>query len=152
MKKLKILLAVFFMAFGLSLQSQAQEVGLRFGDSNGNNIAVDAIVSLGDFQRIHADVSFGGDGVGLEVLWNPLFRPVGNSDFNWYAGFGPSLFLGDPFTLGAAGEIGIEYAIRDVPITIGADWRPVFVIVEDTSFVPNGFGINIRWRFGPNAS
>ncbi|MDN3203900.1 outer membrane insertion C- signal [Algoriphagus sediminis] len=152
MKKLKILLAVFVTAFGFSLQSQAQEVGIRFGNMNNNNVAVDGILALGEFSRIHANVSFGGGGVGIDAIWHPLFRPVGNSDFMWYAGFGPSLFLGDPFVLGAAGEVGIEYPIRDVPITIGVDYRPVFVIVENTSFNGNGFGLNIRWRFGPNAS
>lgn len=152
MKNFKILLISAFLFLGVALGSQAQEVGIRFGNFSGNNVAVDGVFALGDFSRIHADVSFGGGGVGIDVLWNPLYKPVGSSDFNWYAGFGPSLFLGDPFTLGAAGEIGIEYAIKDVPITIGADYRPVFVIVENTRFVGDGFGFNIRWRFGPNGS
>ncbi len=152
MKHLKVLVILFVLGIGVSLESQAQEVGIRFGNVNGNNVAVDGILALGDFSRIHANVSFGGDGVGIDAIWHPLFRPVGNSDFMWYAGFGPSLFLGDPFVFGAAGEVGIEYPIRDVPITIGVDYRPVFVIVEETSFRGNGFGFNIRWRFGPNNS
>lgn len=147
MKHLKILFVSALLCVGLALESEAQEVGIRFGNFSGNNVAVDGVFALGDFSRIHANVSFGGGGVGIDALWHPLFRPVGNSDFNWYAGFGPSLFLGDPFSLGAAGEIGIEYAIADVPITIGADWRPVFVIVENTRFTGDGFGFNIRWRF-----
>ncbi|MFC3880048.1 outer membrane insertion C- signal [Algoriphagus namhaensis] len=147
MKHLKILFVSALLCVGLALESEAQEVGIRFGNFSGNNVAVDGVFALGDFSRIHANVSFGGGGVGIDALWHPLFRPVGNSDFNWYAGFGPSLFLGDPFSLGAAGEVGIEYAIADVPITIGADWRPVFVIVEDTRFTGDGFGFNIRWRF-----
>ena len=147
MKILKISLFAFFLAIGVALQSNAQEVGIRFGQFSNNNVAIDGVFALGQFSRIHADVSFGGGGVGIDALWNPLFRPIGDSDFNWYAGFGPSLFLGDPFQLGAAGEIGVEYAFADVPITIGADYRPVFVIVEDTRFAGDGFGINVRWRF-----
>ena len=81
------------------------------------------------------------------MLWNPIYRPIGNSEFNYYLGFGPSLFLGDPFRLGAAGEIGAEYAFADVPIVIGLDWRPYFILVEDTNFDAGGFGLNIRWRF-----
>ncbi|MCS5490924.1 outer membrane insertion C- signal [Algoriphagus limi] len=150
MKKLKLLSIFFFLTLFVSVEAYSQEVGIRFGNFSGNNVAVDGVFALGEFSRIHADVSFGGGGVGIDALWNPIFKPVGSSDFNWYAGFGPSLFLGDPFTLGAAGEVGIEYAFADVPITIGADYRPVFVIVENTRFVGDGFGFNIRWRFGPN--
>lgn len=147
MKNIKILCISLFLVAGLALESNAQEVGIRFGNFSGNNVALDGILALGDFSRIHANVSFGGGGVGIDALWHPIFKPVGSSDFNWYAGFGPSLFLGDPFSLGAAGEVGIEYAFADVPITIGADYRPVFVLVEDTRFVGDGFGFNIRWRF-----
>ncbi|TFV95763.1 outer membrane insertion C- signal [Algoriphagus kandeliae] len=150
MKKLQLLSIFFFLTLFVSVEAYSQEVGIRFGSFSGNNVAVDGVFALGEFSRIHADVSFGGGGVGIDALWNPIFKPVGSSDFNWYAGFGPSLFLGDPFTLGAAGEIGIEYAFADVPITIGADYRPVFVIVENTRFVGDGFGFNVRWRFGPN--
>ncbi|MHA7130432.1 outer membrane insertion C- signal [Algoriphagus namhaensis] len=148
MKKVKILSVFVLLFIGLTMESNAQELGIRFGNFSGNNVAVDGVFALGDFSRIHANVSFGGGGVGIDAIWHPLYRPVGNSDFMWYAGFGPSLFLGDPFSLGAAGEIGIEYPIRDVPITIGADWRPVFVLIEDTNFAADGFGLNIRWRFG----
>ncbi|WP_268033423.1 outer membrane insertion C- signal [Algoriphagus sp. PAP.12] len=146
MKFLKIFSLVFFLGLVASLNANAQEVGLRFGNDLGNNVAIDGIFSLGEFSRVHADVSFGNNGVGVAALWHPLFRPVGSSDFNWYAGFGPSLFLGDPFQLGVAGEIGIEYAFADVPITIGADYRPTVVILENTGFNGDGFGLNIRWR------
>jgi hypothetical protein len=147
MKFLKIFSIVFFLGLVASINANAQEVGLRFGNDLGNNVAIDGIFALGEFSRVHADVSFGGGGVGIAALWNPIFRPVGSSDFNWYAGFGPSLFLGDPFQLGVAGEIGIEYAFADVPITIGADYRPTVVILENTGFNGDGFGLNIRWRF-----
>ncbi|HZX75187.1 MAG TPA: outer membrane insertion C- signal, partial [Cyclobacteriaceae bacterium] len=48
--------------------AQAQELGVRFGDVLGNDVAVDALFSAGKFSRIHADVSF-GSGVGVEALW-----------------------------------------------------------------------------------
>ena len=147
MKHLKIAGVIALLIFVCSVESNAQEVGIRFGNINNNNVAVDAVLALGDFSRIHANASFGGGGVGIDALWHPLFESVGNSDFMWYAGFGPSVFLGDDFVLGAAGEVGIEYAFAEVPITIGTDWRPVFVLIENTDFRANGFGLNIRWRF-----
>lgn len=42
-----------------SISAQAQELGLRFGHINGNNVALDGIFSTGEFSRVHANVSFG---------------------------------------------------------------------------------------------
>jgi hypothetical protein len=146
MKNLKLLVLVFGLALFATLESHAQEVGLRFGNVNGNNVALDGVFSLGEFSRVHADLSFGNDGVGIDALWNPVYDEIGSSDFKWYAGFGPSIFLSEDFKFGAAGEIGAEYLFTEVPITIGLDWRPYFILVEETSFDAGGFGLNIRWR------
>ena len=147
MRHLRIFTLTLFLALGTAFTANAQELGLRFGNVNGNNVALDGVFALGQFSRVHADLSFGNGGVGIDALWNPIYKPISTSDFNYYLGFGPSLFLGDPFRLGAAGEIGIEYAFDDVPIVIGLDWRPYFILIENTDFDAGGFGLNIRWRF-----
>jgi hypothetical protein len=139
----RIILSIFLVV-GLFQFSQAQEVGIRFGDALGGNYAVDGVFSLGQFSRVHADVSF-GDGVGIEALWDFFYRPLG-SGFNWYIGAGPSAYLGDPFLLGVAGEIGLEYHF-DFPIAIGFDWRPTFIIIENTDFEAGWFGLNVRFVF-----
>ena len=141
----KLLLAVL-VVIGLSQFVNAQEVGIRFGDAFGGHYAVDAVFGLGEFSRIHADVSFGNDGVGVEALWDLLYRPLGDG-FNWYVGVGPSAYLGDPFALAASGEIGIEYHF-DFPLAVGVDWRPSFIIIEKTDFEAGWFGLNIRYVFG----
>lgn len=147
MKKFRLLVfAVGISIFG-TLELSAQELGIRFGNVNGNNVALDGVFALGEFSRIHADLSFGNGGVGIDALWNPVYEDLGSSDFKWYAGFGPSLFLADDFKFGVAGEIGAEYPFSEVPITVGLDWRPYFILVEDTNFDAGGFGLNIRWRF-----
>ncbi|GMQ25348.1 hypothetical protein Aoki45_20300 [Algoriphagus sp. oki45] len=147
MKFLKLVSLTLFFGVALTIQSQAQELGLRFGNVNGNNVALDGVFALGDFSRVHANLSFGNDGVGIDALWNPVYDNIADSDFKWYAGFGPSLFLADDFRFGVAGEIGAEYLFTDVPITLGLDWRPYFILVEETTFDAGGFGLNIRWRF-----
>lgn len=146
MKFLKVLSLVLFLGMFVSIESQAQEVGIRFGNVNGNNVALDGVFALGEFSRVHADVSFGNDGVGIDALWNPVYDDISSSDFKWYAGFGPSLFLSDNFKFGVAGEIGAEYPFSEIPLTIGLDWRPYFILVENTDFDAGGFGLNIRWR------
>lgn len=143
MKKLLTMLALVTVCAA----AQAQELGIRFGDVVGNDVAVDALFSVGEFSRIHADVSF-GNGVGVEALWDFLYRPLGGEAFKWYAGVGASMWLDDPFLLGASGEIGLAYTFNGVPISLSADWRPVFYIIEDTDFRADGFGINVRYVFG----
>ena len=141
----KILFLIFVFA-GLFHFSQAQEVGIRFGDAFGGNFAVDGVFGLGGFSRIHADVSFGDNGVGVDALWDFIHQPLG-SGFDWYLGVGPSAYLGDPFALGVSGEIGLEYHF-DFPLALGVDWRPTFIIIENTDFEAGWFGFNIRYVFG----
>lgn len=142
MKKLLLMFTVLVLSYGV----QAQEVGIRFGEGY-NNVAIDGVFSLGQFSRVHADVSF-GDGVGIDALWDFLYRPVGDVEgLDWYVGFGPSFYLGDPFLFGVSGEIGIEYHF-DFPLAVGLDWRPALWIVEDTDFQADVFGLNVRYVFG----
>ena len=143
----KFLFAILFM---LTLSVSAQEIGVRFGEVARNNVAVDGIIPTGG-SRIHANVSFGDNGVGLDALWDLILDPLGEEAFYWYLGVGPSASFGDDdFYLGASGEIGLEYRFSGVPIVIGADYRPTFWIVEDTDFEWGGFGLNIRWDFSKN--
>jgi len=143
MKKILVLCTIL----SLSSLAQAQEVGVRFGEIVGGNVAIDGVFSAGEFSRIHADVSF-GHGVGVEALWDMIYRPLGAEGFYWYVGVGPYLFLGDPFQLGVSGELGIEYRFKDAPIVLGADWRPTLRIVEHTDMLWDRAGFNIRYVFG----
>jgi hypothetical protein len=145
MKKFLLALVLCFSMAGFA---SAQEVGIRFGDmAAGNNFGIDGVFGVGKFSRIHADVSF-GEGVGVDVLWDFLHKPLGGEAFSWYLGVGPYMRIDDPFWFGVAGEIGLEYNFKTVPIAIGADWRPNVSIIEETDFHAEGFGINVRYVFG----
>ncbi|WP_430815440.1 hypothetical protein [Carboxylicivirga sp. RSCT41] len=143
------LLFVFALLASITFNSNAQEVGVRFGGSNGNGgAAVDGVFSLGQFSRVHGNVAFWDGYMGLDVLWDFLYRPLGEEAFNWYVGVGPSTLIGDEFWLGASGEIGLEYRFNEVPLVLGMDWRPTFWIIDDTNLGVDSFGLNIRWVFG----
>lgn len=153
MKKLLLIVAVIVASY---TYSNAQELGVRFGDVSGGSAAIDAVFSAGQYSRIHADLSF-GNGVGIDVLWDFLYKPLGGEAFKWYAGVGPYLGVfdkahhdddGTEFNLGVAGEIGLEYRFNGVPISLSADYRPLFEIVDETQFHAGGFGFNIRYIFG----
>lgn len=144
MKKLFLLLSLVFTVHTAS----AQELGIRVGDVLGNNVAVDALFTLGEFSRVHADLSFGSGGVGIEALYDFLYRPLGAEAFNWYVGAGPSMLIDDPFYLGFSGEIGIDYHFVEVPLSLSLDWRPTFWLIEETDIRAGGFGLNVRYVFG----
>jgi hypothetical protein len=143
--KRSVLLAVFALSFAALVN--AQEVGIRVGQVTGGNVALDVVFGTSQFTRLHGDLSF-GNGVGIDILWDFLYRPIGGEAFNWYVGVGPYAFLGDPFQLGVLGEVGIEYRFNTVPIVIGADWRPWFRLIDNTDIGFGGFGFNARWAFG----
>ncbi|HEY6172160.1 MAG TPA: outer membrane insertion C- signal [Candidatus Kapabacteria bacterium] len=143
MKKLILLLLV--MSFASSIR--AQEIGVRIGDVVGHRAAIDAVFNTEGPARIHADLSFGNGGVGIEVLWDIVYRQIGNSDFDWYLGVGPTALFHNDAHVGLSGEIGVEAHFVDAPIAIGVDWRPTMYVIQSTDFDPSGFGLNIRFVF-----
>jgi len=147
MKKLLFVLALSLATISIS---NAQELGVRFGNLSAGNVAVDGIFGTGEFSRIHADLSFGNGGVGIDALWDFLYRPLGGEAFYWYVGAGPYTFIGNDFHLGIIAEVGLEYRFNTVPIALGVDWRPYFQLIDNTHFGAEGFGLNVRWVFGSN--
>lgn len=146
-KNLRKYLALIVIFAGSIMVSNGQEIGLRFGEVSAGNVAIDGIFSTGEFSRIHADVSF-GNGLGVDALWDFVYRPLGDEALNWYAGVGPYIQIADPFWLGAVGEIGVDYQFATVPISLSIDWRPALSIVEVTDLHWQGFGINVRYVIG----
>ena len=144
MKKQLLITIICLASFGIT---NAQELGVRFGDVSGGNVAIDAVFGVAKYSRLHADVSV-GNGLGADLLWDFLYLPLGNVPFSWYVGAGPYAVIGDPFWLGAVGEIGLEYKFKSAPITLGLDWRPQLSIVQATELHAGGFGFNVRYRFG----
>ncbi|HYQ58109.1 MAG TPA: hypothetical protein VEP89_12285 [Draconibacterium sp.] len=158
--RLKKSLLTVVLACAAFFIGNAQEIGVRFGDVSAGNVAIDGIFSTGDFNRLHADLSF-GDGVAADLLWDFFYRPLPDEAFNWYMGVGPYLAILNEnvyysngtkkddtnFNLGAAFEIGIEYRFNDIPVVLGLDYRPALEVIDETSFHWGGFGLNIRYVF-----
>ena len=148
---MKKALLIFALISASLTVTRAQEIGVRFGSFTGNGgVALDGIFSTGEFSRIHADVSF-GRGIGVDLLWDFIYRPLGEEAFNWSLGAGPFLYIPSNadynFGLGAIGELGISYTFNSVPISLSADWRPYFRLLENTNISFGGFGLNVRFVF-----
>jgi hypothetical protein len=124
----------------------AQEVGIRFGDMAGNNVAIDAVFSWKE-SRVHADISF-GNAVGLDVIYDFVFKPVVEIEhLYYYMGVGLTTIIGDEFKFGAIGEVGVEYRFPNSPIVLGLDYKPAIIIIDETDFLWGNFGINARYIF-----
>jgi hypothetical protein len=65
--KMKRLVFLIFLLQCMVIAGNAQEIGVRFGDVSGGNVAVDAVFGTSKFSRIHADASF-GDGFAIDLL------------------------------------------------------------------------------------
>jgi hypothetical protein len=142
MKKVLLIATIAFVSFQFS---NAQELGVRFGNVVRNYAAVDIVWGINS-GRIHGDVSF-GDGVGVVALWDFLYGPLGDEPLYYYIGVGAYTWIGDPFRLGASAEAGLEYRFKSAPFVLGLDWRPTVQIIEYTHFHPNRFGLNLRFVF-----
>ncbi len=148
---MKKLLLSAILLFALSFNANAQELGVRWGNIGFNDFGLDAIIGLGRFDRVHADVAFGGGNgqdVGVDALFDFAYRPLGSTNLNWYAGIGPSLSFGNDLWFGASGEIGLEYHFQGIPLVLGADYRPTYWFTPETEWGADGWGVNLRWRFG----
>lgn len=144
MKKVLLIVALFIATCSYSF---SQEIGVRFGNVTAGHAALDVLFNTGKFSNIHADVSF-GNGAGIDLLWDFLYKPLGGEALNLYIGAGPYAWIDDPFWLGATAEIGLEYRFNSAPFVIGVDYRPRLSIIESTDVHWEGFGLNIRYVFG----
>ena len=111
MKKLLLVFGLVVGSLALTF-GQGTELGARFGAVRGGaGVAFDAVLSMGQFNRLHADVGIDFDQGGLyvEVLDDFLYRPLGGEAFYWYVGAGVGLGVFDDFILAVPFEIGLEY-------------------------------------------
>ena len=132
---------------GLVRFGQAQEIGLRFGEMDGNNIGVDLVIPIKD-HRLHSTVTF-GDNVGMDILYDFALNPVfgGSSGFYYYVGLGGSFLYAGNTKFGVTGELGFEYRFQTAPLALGLDYRPSIIILDKMDFVYANLGLNIRYVF-----
>lgn len=124
----------------------AQEIGLRFGDMTGNNVAIDGVITF-ETGRIHSNISF-GDTVGIDLVYDFVLLPINKSDnLYYYLGIGLTTVFGSDFKFGGVGEVGIEYRFSNSPIALGLDYKPAVLILEETDFIWSNFGFNVRYIF-----
>lgn len=124
----------------------SQEIGIRMGNFDNSKVAIDGIVNFSDATRLHGDVTI-GNGIGAHLLYDFKVATIDKKNyFQYYLGTGIGTFIGEPFVIGVNGEAGIEVVFKDIPVTLGVDWRPQLNILAKTTLVTDQIGLNLRYR------
>ncbi|MDN3672694.1 hypothetical protein QWY99_06445 [Flavobacterium branchiarum] len=159
----KIILSAI-MLLGLAFTAQAQDIsknalGLRLGDNHGFGGEISYQRALSKNNRIEADLGWRNSRDVDAFKLVGLYQWVWNIDqgFNWYAGVGGGIgswnhdynnYKDNGTFVFAAGNIGIEYGFKEVPILLSLDARPEIGsgYYDDDNF---GFdiGLGIKFKF-----
>jgi len=166
----KVILSAI-MLIGLTFSAQAQDIsknalGLRLGDNDGFGGEISYQRGLSKNNRLEFDLGWRNskhvDAIKLVGLYQWVWNIEGG--FNWYAGVGAGAGSwsydgpGDPDPNGgvfilAAGDIGIEYNFKEIPLQLSLDFRPEIYLNNsgDNQFRENDFGpdlgLGIRYKF-----
>ena len=161
----KVILAAF-MLFGLAFNAQAQDIsknalGLRLGSNDGFGGEISYQRGLGDNNRLELDLGFRNSNNVDAFKLTGVYQWVWNIDggFNWYAGVGGGVgsysydYDGNKDNgafVFVAGDLGLEYNFKEVPIQLSLDIRPELYFNSD-KYRNNNFGpdlaLGIRYRF-----
>ncbi len=160
----KIILSAI-MLIGLAFTAQAQEIsenalGLRLGDNSGFGGEVSYQRGLSHNNRLEMDLGWrnrtnynGYDDKAIKLTG--IYQWIWNIDggFNWYAGVGGGLgsyknSVNSSVFVFAAGDIGIEYGFKEVPLLISLDLRPE---IGSSDYYNNSYGsdvaLGLRYKF-----
>ncbi len=143
MKKL-LFVSAFLLLISSSVSAQSNwEAGIR---TDFDRVALDVTIPF-KAPRLHATATFGNN-FTLGTYFDWLFALDGGpTGLKFYPGVGPEFYFGNSFNLGVAGNFGAEYSFN-IPLTIGFDWRPGFVITDDFRWRSGNWGFMARFRFG----
>jgi len=140
------LLTTSILAFSMAISCHAQsafEAGVRaFGDK----FSIDATIPLSKAPRLHTGFYVEGD-FALGTYFDWMFALDGGpTGLKFFPGIGPEFYFGDDFNLGIAGDFGVEYCFK-IPLTIGIDYRPGFMLTDEFRGYSGNWGITGRFRF-----
>jgi hypothetical protein len=151
MKKIISLISILSLLFFFSTPVFSQyKFGLGLRLSNATPTLSNA-VSVKYFHKenraIEGLVSFGGSRFGLGALYQ-VHTPMGTPGLQWYYGGGAYVGFQDGDTyLGPTGAVGLDYKFANIPLNISLDWKPELDILPGINFVPDAFGLSVRFAF-----
>lgn len=147
MKLIPVIALVLIITFTRDLHAQPYEhsLGIRAGYSSG-------ITYKGFFRHslnaVQVDALYNRHGLNLSVLYQVHIEPLKSKQWLLFAGGGP--FGGNwenELSLGIAVVGGIEYTLRDLPLSFSIDWKPMMNAYRLFEIDFLDFGVSIRYRF-----
>ena len=144
--RLVMTLALAILCSELWAQPYMHSVGVRAGYSSGVTYKGFRLHRMGAYE---GSILYNRHGFNLSAMYEHHVEPFRNERFLVYAGGGA--FGGDwdeEFSLGVIAVVGIEYTIRDIPLNLAVDWRPMFNVIRSPALDFLDFGFCIRYRFG----
>lgn len=162
MKKilLTLIIAISF-ATNAGAQSTPHAVGVHFGGST-MDLEYQFHFNNKNFLDVTAGVFDLGDGFTAQGVynWNIMQWPDWTPNFatwKFWGGAGVGIGFIDTkhdsgLMLGPVGTIGFGFTVKDFPLTIGLDYRPMLAIAvgEDSGIIDSGFrnlGLTMTYRF-----
>lgn len=163
---MKKLILALLMACALPLGALAQRtphaIGAHFGGST-----IDLEYQYHFNKRNFLDVTAGifnlDDGFSAQVVYNWNIRQWPDwtprfATWKFWGGFGGGIGFydagdgGDGFFLGPVGTLGFGFTLKDIPLTLGLDYRPMVAINfgDDCNIINAGFrniGLTLTYRF-----
>ncbi|MFD0797077.1 hypothetical protein ACFQZJ_06370 [Maribacter chungangensis] len=156
MKKLA-LVVIAIIGFGVSKTNAQSEYNSAAG--LGIDFGSDIVTLVGPsgkffFQPEHAvttELLFGSDIMLITALYQYHGNIEGAEGLKWFAGAGPSLYLGIGDASGSSfalrPSVGLDYKINNVPLAFSFDWRPAIIFEEGSGFQGAQFGLGFRYAF-----
>ena len=146
MKKRIILLVFLGVMLATEVHSQPYElgIGIRAGYTNGINVNY-------FFERDRALgllAAYNAHGFQSTFQYIYEFTPYDKKRLYYY--FGGGFHLGNwdnAFAGGVAAMAGAEFVMREVPLVIGAEWKPMLNIGGVFGYELVDFGIIVRYVF-----
>jgi hypothetical protein len=144
-----VLLALSGLSNRLSAQDYKVAVGIRFSTADPTiSNAVSIKYFIDETNALEGLVSF-GNRFGLGGLYERHQLVGGIPAFTWFWGVGGYIGWQSTQTyLGPMGAIGLDYKFANAPVNLSIDWKPELDIVPNINFVPDAFGVTVRYAIG----
>ena len=145
MIRLALSLSIFVLSFKVTGQPYAHSLGVRAGYSSG--------ITYKGFLRhrmsaIEADVLYNRHGFNASGIYEYHVEPF--HDKQWLVYFGGGAFGGNwegDISMGIVALTGMEYIVRDLPLSFSIDWRPMMNAFRIFELDFLDVGVSIRYRF-----
>jgi hypothetical protein len=142
-----LIIAALMSANKLRAQDYRFALGVRLSNSSPTlNNSISGKYFVTEKTAVEGLVSFGSRfGMGALVQ---VHKPLNVEGLRWFYGGGLYVGFEDGDTyLGPTGAIGLDYKFKTAPINLSIDWKPELDILPEINFVPDAFGLTVRFTF-----